>query len=456
MTITSTAINKEFDGDSLIAGNPNTIPFNVQTTGDVAVYYNGDQVAVLATDYDINLIPPNYATAQFVPTSTLIAKLDPGTKVIVRYNLDYKQSYTLLASNALNEKLLELTFDRVVMYVRQVFDSIGRTVLASPGAPNSNITLPDFEQGKALIWGADNSTLINGATADEIAAASTYAANALASANASAASATAASGHSDKAQQWAEEAEDTEVETGKFSALHWSAKAEAFAASVNPSIYVSQDSETGSLDTPAGTTAQRTGVPTAGFMRFNTDLSEMEYYDGSLWRGFIDPGVICYFARQSPSAGWLKLNGTTIGDATSGGTALASARAEALFTLLWTHFANTELPIQDSAGSPTTRGASAANDFAAHKRMPLPDDRGQFSRAWDDGAGVDTGRVFGALQADELKSHSHPLGGVVLVGGSQVQTGGSGTNNLGGSTSSVTGGTETRPKNRAYGWFIKI
>ncbi len=36
------------------------------------------------------------------------------------------------------------------------------------------------------------------------------------------------------AMQWADEVEDTEVTTGKYSALHWAAKAEASAASVTP------------------------------------------------------------------------------------------------------------------------------------------------------------------------------------------------------------------------------
>jgi hypothetical protein len=37
----------------------------------------------------------------------------------------------------------------------------------------------------------------------------------------------------DKAEAWAEEDEDVEVETGKYSAKHWSAKAEQTAASIN-------------------------------------------------------------------------------------------------------------------------------------------------------------------------------------------------------------------------------
>lgn len=40
---------------------------------------------------------------------------------------------------------------------------------------------------------------------------------------------------------------------------------------------------TGSIDVPSGTTAQRTGTPNGGMIRFNTDLSQYEGYDGSAW-----------------------------------------------------------------------------------------------------------------------------------------------------------------------------
>lgn len=57
--------------------------------------------------------------------------------------------------------------------------------------------------------------------------ASTSETNAANSATAAAGSATTAESHKDKAQEWAEKAENTEVEAGKYSALHHSAKAQA-------------------------------------------------------------------------------------------------------------------------------------------------------------------------------------------------------------------------------------
>lgn len=40
---------------------------------------------------------------------------------------------------------------------------------------------------------------------------------------------------------------------------------------------------TGSLKTPAGTTAQRDGTPAFGYTRANSTLTRMEWWNGSLW-----------------------------------------------------------------------------------------------------------------------------------------------------------------------------
>ena len=81
----------------------------------------------------------------------------------------------------------------------------------------------------------------------------------------------------------------------------------------------------------------------------------------------------------------------------------------------------------------------------------VPDLRGQFLRGFDDGAGVDPGRVFGSTQDDAFEAHTHIIpdsggaAGAKTVAGtvSKVEN-----YTTGGDTSS-TGGTETRPKNVA-------
>src|SRR5688500_5289623 len=95
------------------------------------------------------------------------------------------------------------------------------------------------------------------------------------------------------------------------------------------------------------------------------------------------PGQISFHARTTAPTGWIKANGGTIGNASSGGTTRANADTATLFTLLWEQFSNTILPIFTSAGVASTRGANAAADFAANKRLTIHDARGEFLRAWD-------------------------------------------------------------------------
>lgn len=91
----------------------------------------------------------------------------------------------------------------------------------------------------------------------------------------------------------------------------------------------------------------------------------------------------------------------------------------------------------------TTYGSASGTTFS------LPDDRGYFERGWDGTRGIDPGRTFGSLQDDAFKSHTHPAALTQNVGNT---SGGANTiSQPGGPTATgATGGTETRPKNRAY------
>lgn len=84
-------------------------------------------------------------------------------------------------------------------------------------------------------------------------------------------------------------------------------------------------------------------------------------------------------------------------------------------------------------------------DNADGTTFRIYDVRGEFPRLWDDSRGVDTGRVFGTWQADEIKSHTHPLG--VKPVNDREGTGGGANWNSGASESGATGGVETRPRN---------
>lgn len=75
-------------------------------------------------------------------------------------------------------------------------------------------------------------------------------------------------------------------------------------------------------------------------------------------------------------SGFVRCNGRTIGNASSGATERANADTQALFSFLYT--ANTSLVV--SGG----RGASAAADYAANKTLTLPDCRGRVFAGVDD------------------------------------------------------------------------
>ena len=99
--------------------------------------------------------------------------------------------------------------------------------------------------------------------------------------------------------------------------------------------------------------------------------------DASDLLGMVPSGTVLYFAGRTAPAGWLKANGAAVSR-----TAYA-----ALFAAIGTTY---------GAGD----GRTTFN---------LPDLRGEFIRGWDDGRGVDAGRVFGSAQAHALQSHQHGL-----------------------------------------------
>lgn len=161
-------------------------------------------------------------------------------------------------------------------------------------------------------------------------------------------------------------------------------------------------------------------------------------------------GTVAAFAMSTAPTGFLKANGAAISRTTY----------SALFAKIGTTF---------GAGD----GATTFN---------LPDLRGYFLRAWDDGRGVDAGRAFGSAQADQNLWHGH-TGSVAAAGAHThdikvLNADGGGTseiliNGLGKTTTTVpakalsagshahgltvdgAGGGEARPKNIALLFCIK-
>lgn len=138
-------------------------------------------------------------------------------------------------------------------------------------------------------------------------------------------------------------------------------------------------------------------------------------------KGFVPSGTVISVAQNSAPSGYLKANGAAVSR-----TAYA-----ALFAAIGTTF---------GVGD----GSTTFN---------LPDLRGEFVRGWDDGRGVDSGRVFGSAQTDDFKSHTHNIGTTTTYGAGAI----SGIYSTVSQTdpTTATGGTETRPRNIALLYCIK-
>ena len=94
--------------------------------------------------------------------------------------------------------------------------------------------------------------------------------------------------------------------------------------------------------------------------------------------GLATTGDVKWRPTQESITGWVgdtSTNGFTIGNGSSGSN-YANANASALFTWVWTNFSQTQCPVLTSGGGASTRGVSAAADFAANKRITIPDMRG--------------------------------------------------------------------------------
>lgn len=99
-------------------------------------------------------------------------------------------------------------------------------------------------------------------------------------------------------------------------------------------------------------------------------------------------GLVASFAMPVPPPGWIKANGVAVSRTTYAG----------LFQAIGTRY---------GAGD----GVNTFN---------VPDPRGKHVRMWDDGRGIDLGRIFGSDQADAIRSHT--LTGTTNQGGAHTPT----------------------------------
>lgn len=92
----------------------------------------------------------------------------------------------------------------------------------------------------------------------------------------------------------------------------------------------------------------------------------------------LQTGMVVWELRGGTKPGFVRMNGRSIGNPSSGATERANADTEGLFTYLWNNLDNDIAPV------PGGRGATAAADFAANKTIVVPTMQGLIAGGVDD------------------------------------------------------------------------
>jgi hypothetical protein len=156
MTVSTETLSKAVTAASVVAGTPIDFNGNVFSTDDLAVYYNGDQLATYSTDYTVTLAS-DFTSAQVTPTATLVAKLNGTDDLLIRRDIALLQPTNLPINSKFPETSLERFMDKVIALFQQVEDKFQRSLLTSAGEANRNLQLPAANTGRALTWAADGS-----------------------------------------------------------------------------------------------------------------------------------------------------------------------------------------------------------------------------------------------------------------------------------------------------------
>lgn len=141
----------------------------------------------------------------------------------------------------------------------------------------------------------------------------------------------------------------------------------------------------------AGAMIQVVNTPGSYWISLVNDNPTNPDAGGDNWTslGVASTGDMKFRPTGETLAGWIKANGSTIGNVSSGATQLAAASAANLFSWLWTNFSNSQCPVLGG------RGSTAAADFAANKTIQVLDLRGMGLQGVDTMGGLPSTRLSG-------------------------------------------------------------
>ena len=388
-------------------GTDFAFPFRVPVADHLKVFVAGVQVA---TGYSLTGVgDPAGGTLTFTVAPTV------GTKIVLARQTPIERSTDYVEGGALRASELDDDFDAVTYMVQDIrADAITTTEFQ---------TIADqIEADSAAAVAAVANT-----SASEIAAAASQVA-ALASQTAAATSesiaSTSASNASTSETNAATSASTATTQATNAATSASTATTQASSATASASTATTQASNASASATAAAGSASSasssassatSSASAASAFAASAAISE------SAAKG-VPIGSVITVAMATAPTGYLKANGAAVSRTTY----------SALFAVIGTTFG-----VGDGATTFT-----------------LPELRGEFIRGWDDGRGVDSGRVFGSYQGDQLKAHTHSSLGNYGIGSGYAQLANQGYSNA--STTGSTGGAETRPRNVALLYCIKF
>jgi microcystin-dependent protein len=103
------------------------------------------------------------------------------------------------------------------------------------------------------------------------------------------------------------------------------------------------------------------------------------------------PGRVSIFLQPTAPAGWIKANGVLLSRAT--------------YSALWAHVQTVGAVSEADWFGASMHGWFSSGDGSTTFRVP--DLRGVFLRGFDDGRGLDAGRLLGSYQLSQNQSHAH-------------------------------------------------
>ena len=138
--------------------------FKIFSNTDIDVYVvdQGTGVATLqtlTTHYTVEI-----DTTSEGGTVTFLSAPTSGDTVLMIRDVPYTQTTDIPVNSGFSERVIENAYDKIVMQIQQVVDTLSKTIQLATTSTTSDVTLSDPEVGKFLFW-QDSTTIGNSTVA---------------------------------------------------------------------------------------------------------------------------------------------------------------------------------------------------------------------------------------------------------------------------------------------------